>query len=411
MARGGNRGFDGAVPLTSTEISYTRGLQKMRSRPPWYYRALRIFRRIAVAFAVLSVIIIAVAMVQNVNLRDELRAQLDDTYNPSYKVRHADLGKSVLESWFSGGTQVISTSESIEWPESPYSQYPSPGNVPASSSNPQDAEAPEPSDAGGEGEGTAYSTTLRSVSFVEGGEVSLSEDPMTIGDVTYEDPTREELTYYAVLNNQPVHITVVLLVQGGVPDGYGPDPVLIAPPTISGVPSTKDDIKVDTSPPGISTNGGNLPESATSLANSWVAAYAENDTEALKQIARDPDASRQYPGLGGWTTDPEAEVSTNWWYTVPGTDGDDGSADIIAEITFDMYQVVPLEAESGDATDSPDLQNPEGYMPFKTTQTMTVMIQDAESGSPSISSWGPPGSAESLEPYSAATSAAQEEDE
>ena len=415
MARGNKRGFEGPAPLTSSEITITRGLQKMRSRHPAYYRILRWVGRLAIVSVVVMALILVIAMVQNVNLRDELRSQLEDTYNPSYKVRHADLGATILDSWFSGGTPVVSTATGVTWPTSPYSQYPSPGNVPASVANPQDdqLDTPQPSDGGGE-EVAPYSTTIRGIAFVQGGEELISEDPMTVGDATYQQPTREELTYRVALNNQVVNVTVVLLIQGGPPTADSPAPVMLAAPAISGSPEPEESVDASTAPSGVKVNTGNIPSGAVSLTESWIAAYAENDTDTLKQLARDPDTAREYVGLGGWAVEDSSgdsgNVTANWWYVVPGSDdGEEGSADIVAEISFPMYQIVPV-GNSEEGISNPDIQNPEGFVPFQTVQTMTVLISDAESGSPSISSWGPPGTGEALEPYSAATSAVQEDE-
>lgn len=418
MARGNKRGFEGPAPLTSSEISITRGLQKMRSRHPAYYRILKWVGRLATVSAVIMALILVIAMVQNVNLRNELRSQLEDTYNPSYKVRHADLGTSILDSWFSGGTPIVSTARGVTWPTSPYAQYPSPGNVPDEVANPQDEELDssdvEPSDGGGE-DVEPYSTTVRSIAFVSGGEELISEDPLTVGDVTYQQPTSEELTYNVVLNNQPVRVTIVLLIQGGPPQADAPNPVLLAAPTVSGGVTADSDLDASTAPSDIKVNTNDIPSDASSLVQNWIVAYAENDADTLKQLARDPDASREYTGLGGWTVEePDGEsssVTTNWWYVVPGSDeGREGTADVVAEISFPMYQIVPTSSTGEEGVTNPDLQNPEGFVPFQTTQTMTVLITDAESGSPSISSWGPPGTGEALEPYSAATSIAQEDE-
>lgn len=409
MARGKKGSLDkiGPTSLTSSEIAIVNGRQKMRSRGEAYYRRMAIFKRAIVVIVVLAFVLLISSLAMSLGLRKTLEDQVSDTYNPAYKVRHDDLGAAVIDSWFTGGTPIVNTAAGVTWPTSDYETLPAPGNVPVSVPNPQDQEEGaqvDPSEEDPEAEAEEaepYSTTIRSVSFVRGGETELSDDSIDIGDSTFESPTREELTYYAVLNNQPVYITVVFLIQGGSPGEADtvPDPVMLAAPSVSGVPNSQSEIDASTAPRGQQTNKGEIPEASRGIVSNWAKAYAQNDTDILRQLAADSETSTSYTGIGGWTVLDEGEgsITTNWWYTLP--DNDD---DIVAEITFDMYQIVPTGSNQDEDLSDPDVQSPDGFVPFKTTQTMTVLIQDAESGNPSISSWGPPGAAENLEPYSAA---------
>src|SRR5690625_726346 len=110
-----------------------------------------------------------------------------------------------------------------------------------------------------------YSTTVRSIAFVSGGEELISEDPLTVGDVTYQQPTSEELTYNVVLNNQPVRVTIVLLIQGGPPQADAPNPVLLAAPTASGGVTADSDLDASTAPSDIKVNTNDIPSDASSL--------------------------------------------------------------------------------------------------------------------------------------------------
>lgn len=109
-----------------------------------------------------------------------------------------------------------------------------------------------------------------------------------------------------------------------------------------------------------------------SAVKDWATAYLANDSDGLSKVVRDPEG-RQYVGLGGFTLE-DAEVLA----AVKGNQGDIVRVSLTAKGPGDF--VVPMEFD--------------------------LLATGVESGDPSITAWGAPGTGTGLAPYQNAPSGA-----
>lgn len=295
-----------------------------------------------------------------------------ELYNPAFKARYADLGRSTLIAWYNNGTAPITLATGVSWPG---------GSEGSGSDSDKDTDTP----------------TLQNVSFVSGHDDPMEKSAASKLGAKAKNPVVETLKYTAVYNGSPTNFTLTICIPD-IDDPYGlMPPILLSSPTVEGSAVQTEQIDV-VDKPGPTYSSATPGLAATQQLETWAKAWATNDMTILRSVTLDPDStSRYYQGLGnGWQY--EGPVKVNWSYRKPDagmSKATKKSKYMVAEVEFPIYQNV-LKDESKEATEDNTIKIPN-------TQTMDVLISGADSGLPAIVSWGPQGSWRTLSPYSAGT--------
>lgn len=377
------------VVLPSSK-AYAQGLDWMAE--PVSRRPQQVAR--AVVWGVVGSLLLLLALsafltVRNVQLNRDLRATLETQYNPSYRVRYADLGAEAVRSYYAGAPAPIALAAGLVWPtETPEpgtalsASVSEPGPDPGAGAAPTDLPGAQPGATRIQEQGDGADTLdVSGIAFVSG-----DQSPTPGRGTQYQ----ERLTYSALVNGLPYRIGVAV----GIPDldDYASVPVLLSTPTLSPVLLGEQTDQVTSEPLGYAS--ADLPDATLEQLTSWARAYAGDERSGLRQFARDEREDFTYLGLaGGWEYVPNSTV-VQWSHAFPD---DDRAA--IAEVTFDIKvpdTVVPATSDSAERTVTGPVQ----------TQRMDVLIEDYSSGVPVISSYGPAGSYPDLIPRSVAVPAA-----
>jgi len=364
MARKDKYGEKEPVEFPSSSARFTSSAIPIRTRKKYYGL---MWRTLAIGLPILVIAILLLGFLQVMrftNLNEQNVAQQERTYNPSFRVRFNDLGSSVIFSWYRQGAPVVDYADSIQWPGK---ELPDEPNLEEGEEDTSDDEnTPE----------------ISNVTFISGRQLEAEMSDKVKDE--YENPYEEVLQYYMVYNNQPVYVSIDLVVPDV--DDLTSKPVLVSPPSL--IPADQIGAKSDVSsnPEGAGMEEADLDDPAMSSLEDWGKAWAENDSNALKQIAQD-DSDKVYSGLGAWSL-VENSMSVNWAYET--TFNDFEGRYVIAEVTYDIEQSVTRENEDGE----PEVES------FTSNQVMDVLISNADSSLPRIVSWGPAGTWSELEPYS-----------
>lgn len=368
MARNNKDQFGQRVPpaLDNATTAFRLGMLPIRTRKPGYARRTRM---LAWGLPLVLVALLAGSLwntYQSAQTLSTLRQQVDNTYNPGYKVKYDQLGLQIVNNWYLALEPVVPYSSTIQWPGQPL--VPSQVVKPVTTGN-----APQ----------------VSHVVFVSGYRTPLNADAGQLQKTPgfSANAQQEVLTYYMVYNGASQLVSLSL----AVPDtGATALPVLVSPPTLQ--PSDQvGTVPVTNNPVDSHMKTADVSTAVKTSVTNWAKAWTANDGDSLKQLAKD-NSSAVYRGLGGvWTYDGTPPQSV-WAYQRYINAG--ATMYYVMEVSFTItqQQVVP-----GTGSTKQDR-----VTTYSVTQVMDLLIGDTASGLPSVLSWGPAGSWSTLAPNSVA---------
>lgn len=332
----------------------------IKAAEPSSRRSQKVFRVAAWTFITMFILTNVSNCSQQVKIQSmqtKLDQQVSDTYNPSFKVRYADLGAQVIESWYKGTPPPLNLTKDVMWPSNA---------VPATVADNSANAAPKSSTGKGE-------LKVTNIAFLNGSQVTGEAQSFY----------QERLNYYALVNGVPQQISVTL----GVPDTAKIDnyPILVAAPSI--LPYKAPGVSnLDPAPSNAAP--AELSEDAQNQIAAWAKSYTENNSTGIKQVTGDSNAKNAYSGLGaGWQF--VGKSNTVVWSVTSNTDVDTA----IARVTWTMKAPdVQLPVTASNPT-------PITVTGASQTQTMDVLIKGYKSGSPTVQAWGPVGTYTDLKPF------------
>jgi hypothetical protein len=351
----GNSSFDNGKISRAQERAYKDGILQMgqpASRRPQIMAKVLVWG--SVALIVIFVIYNAIMANANRDLNSRLGETLTTQYNPSFKVRYADLGAEIINAWYGGKPSPVNVAEGIAWNSSV------PATIPGSvAATPAAAAAAK-----------GNSLVVTGVAFSGGSEV---ESPVAEGRF------EERLRYYALVNGVP-HIIGVSIAIPQL-DNLNSVPTLIAAPAIiskATISPENTDKLVD---PSKELTKANVPESALSAVDRWAKAWTEDDPTLLKSVTADPDPTNTYRGLGGgWSYVPSTAKVV--WAVVSTKD----PKNAVARVTWDM-RTPNTTIPTPDGSVTPPQVIPGAVQ----SQTMDIIISNVNAGSPGVVAWGQAG--------------------
>lgn len=386
--------------------------------------------------AVFTVLLLAFSYTGIQTVR-ELRAQVEETYNPSFRVRFDDVGEQTIRAWYGDLPAPVNLASTIDWPSGASDQ----GNVVDSltpkttDEEPVEGSSPAPSDGGGSEDGsnvpdpdqsvtesdedantdpeapdtsgttsTTEGVTLSGLAFLGGEQIELTdngenyesqktrydEDGKPLDPDKSKTAYAETLTYYAIINGWPSRITVTLGIPGLSASSSGDLPVLLEAPSIETIPEFKTS-KMKSNP--VNSNEESATPEIKEAVSNWASAYVTDDRDSLKSIVRDPSGESVFIGMNGpweWEKDSTADVTNSYSFT----SDEDGQSYMVATVTFDAQMVISPEEEATSDTPAKEAEY------ATTTISMDILVQDFKGSIPQIVAWGPAGSGSTLTPYS-----------
>lgn len=351
--------FDNGKTSRAQDRAYKDGILQMGqpvSRRPQIMANLLVWG--SVALIIIFVVYNAIMANTNRSLNSSLSDTLKTQYNPSFKVRYADLGAEVINAWYSGKPAPVNVADGLTWNSS----------VPAAITGSAPVAAPN--------KGAAL--TVAGVAFSGGTEIESTTVPGRF---------EERLRYYALVNGVPYIIGVSIAIPNL--DDINSVPTLIATPAIlskATISPDKTDKLIDPSAKMIKAS---ISQQALSVVDTWAKAWTEDIPASLKSVTADPSPANTYRGLGGgWSYVPNsANIS---WSVVSPKD----SSVAIARVTWQMRTP---------GTTIPDTSGnnlPPQVLPGATqTQTMDILVGKFNEGSPSVTAWGQAGTYPELKAY------------
>lgn len=328
------KGSDPSRPM-GTSAEYEERLGIRMARPKKNRRVL--FAQVTLYALLLSTVLTAVfSMIYTpkmISAHREVSQMMEANYNPAFRTRYEDLGKTIIELWYSKErTQSpIAVSKNVTWQGNLEK-----GTAPVSITN----------------------ITLFHGSIEPAGNMFI-----------------ETLTYRVMRNGVPFNITVTLVVPSISPDSTQ-SPVLLSAPSISSVDFvTSPDIVSVAVPPNMGQPVGNDSTMRMQL-EMWAQAWTSNDSLALKRVTGDSSADRQYVGMytGTWEYVENSVVVQFFNWTT-----EQSKTDAYARISWTMRSA-PVEAldAKGEVVEIPGASQ---------TQTMDLLVLDAGTALPRIVDW------------------------
>lgn len=328
-----------------------------------------IFGSSIIFVAVLLVSLVALTFFAN-NSAKKAEQSAAAAENPGFRVRYDSIGKETLHAYFKGDTSPIPLSRNVQW---------------KGTTKTVDLNETDPTKLQQTNTKSESTPTITGLELINGYRTpfTITKDVKLSNPEDFIDAEVENLTYYVVINGQPMLASISLL------SPVSPDskalPVLLESPTLSPPQPTGDAEQVSTDPGNnaelrkFDTNNKNL----NSVVNRWAKAWVTNNQGDLLQITQD-SKGRKYVGLGGWQLSSAPEIK--WAYKVGSSD------DVVMQISFDITQLAL----------SKDSEGKELKKEFTSTQVMDLLVQKSNTDLPAIVSWGPAGTWEKLTPYSVA---------
>ena len=353
MAQRQNRDFGELRESAPTDEDFYRGVgERMgRSRSTAGKRIAAAGVWVIVLAFMLLTVMSALQVNNNRAQNTELRSMMETQYNPSFKTRYSDLGKEIINSWYTTNPTPapVKVASGVVWPHS----------------------------------------TASDLTDFEDGVATVDYTPsITVRNVTYiggrqqESPDTEGLFYEIDMYSAYVDGTLsTVSVTFAIPslDDYVTLPTLMNEPTI--FPSTS------AIGAGIATNQPswrNIKATDTFNAQleSWAEAYTTNNTGTLKQITGDNSDSFY---IGALSSKPwsyvDQSVKIVW---LKENNGDTNEA--VGQITWQMklpdYTVVDPNDPDATVIRTGAVQ----------TQRLEILVKAPASGLPLIVAWGPVGS-------------------
>lgn len=371
----------------------------------------------------------------------ELRAQVEETYNPSFRVRFDDAGEQTIRAWYGGLPSPVNVASNVQWPQGDDQGAVVDSLAPdAEGEEPVDEASPAPSDGGGADEeesngsddgsnvpdpsgdktttddgttadtsGTTQTTTegvtISGLAFLGGEQIELNDNGENYASqkTRYDEEGKEidadesksayaeTLTYYAIINGWPSRITVTLGIPGLTTTNSGDLPVLLEAPSIETIPEYKAS-KMKTNPVDSTTESAS--KEVKDAVDNWTAAYVMDDRDSLKSLVRDPSGDKTiFVGMNGpweWEENSKATISNSYSFNSDKTD----ETYMVATVSFDAKMVVTPATEATDDEPAKDAEY------ATTTTSMDILIEDYKGSIPQIVAWGPAGSGPTLTPYS-----------
>lgn len=301
-----------------------------------------------------------------------LYVMTEDNYNPSYRVRYADLGKSVITTWYEGKPPIITLGDNVVWPSESSSVT---GGEVVSPYTPSEIDRLRLlSESQGEPVNEEInldpSLTVEDVAFLRGEIVDTSSEKKG-------NYYQENLIYTAIVGG--VRYNVGLSIAISTLTLKDSEPVLVSVPTILAPDDVTPDTGYVSKPPRANAK---ISDAGVQQIAAWAKAYTANDASQLKQLTQDKSSENFYIGVpGGWRF---VEDSTKIMWSVTNM----GHAVVQVEWQMKM-QDTTFSSGDGEITIVGPTQ----------TQRMEVIVEGYDTGLPAISAWGPVGSGLTLAPY------------
>lgn len=383
----------------SLYIGRQQKIQFYRRRPKRGIRERIIYLSHMTALILLPIVLVffLVGSWQNHGLKNQLNAQREESYNPALRERNADAGKATIYAYYNHSVPPVSLAKNLSWP----------GSTDSSATFSEDDLSEESGDSeslggyddfgddddSGDDSGTVGADAdvlaivknlylaSSSVEWRDGTDAEVRSDP------AMERVEVETLIYRGSYNGMDKGIAVKILTPMSksvteltAADNLQP-PILVSLPTVlepratvTGAPGTTD--------PG--TQGGSLkpikrlPEQVKTSIEDWADSYAADDRSGLRSIVADP-RDRNFVGMtGGWTLKDDPKVE---WQYVRSSDNL-----MVVGVTFTATQTVKI-----DGSDVPMITDQ--------PQTMELLIDYSNGGTPAVVAWGPSGSAVHLKKF------------
>lgn len=328
------------------------------------------FGKKAVAFGVWTVVVSFLALTvlsalqvnNNMLLNVELRKTLETQYNPSFKTRYGDLGRSITEAWYNQNPSPspVKLANGITWPHS-------------GTNDSSDFQA-DYATAIANGVSLTPSMTVRNVTYVNGEQIPAPG----------EDGQYYEVNYYSAYIDGSLGVIAVTLGIADLAD-YGALPTLMSEPTILPNDGALGETISSTQPNWF---GATATDNMKTQVNSWAKAYSENNSSALKQITGDSGKSFYIGAISdkGWKyVDSSAQII---WVKEKANDPDYAVAQVSWKMKLPDFEVV----------DPRDPQKKITKVGATQTQRMEILIKSPKSGLPLIVAWGPVGTFSILTP-------------
>lgn len=327
--------------------------------------------------------IIAISLVSSLTANSRINAIKEDMHTlstPAFKSKYDSLGKSIIESYFSGGKAPINLLSTAQWLK----------------------DTGQDSETSNSDEIQSVDVDVESVALIDAYQTTanlpeLEEDMKSI----MTNPVIEVLTYTGTVNGEQYKIGVTLL----IPDNNNPLqlPYLLYAPNLSPIDDLNI-VEIEAGRPPLETNGAytefDLPEPALNVISDWAVAYAQNDEDSIKRLTGDPKPENIYKGIGGFTLRGTPVIEWSYAFAPDGEDQDIA----VARVTFNMQKEV-----SSDNKESENLSGRESENLFIVEQTFDVMLHNFTQGTPNIVAWTQPGNWANLRSELNATVRKQEE--
>ena len=307
--------------------------------------------------------------------------RVDSMQTPAFKSRYDDLGKSIIQAYYSHQEPPVNLMSNISW-----AGYKGEDND-TNQSNPNVDSAP---------------IIVNNLSLIRSPE-TVNMSPSRDRNTVFTNPRNEVLVYSGTVDGVPYEFSISLI----IPDVDDPTilPYLASPPVMMPAKNIilTNESDIDTPSQSDGYNPLKLNEFSLKAISDWASAYAQDDTESLKRITGDQNAAHVYHGLGGFSL--EGTPTSLWSFQNSlGTLQDDTDDFIISRVQFRMVKRLENNLSN---TQREVLGERTGM--FVQTQTFDLMLRNFSSGTPNVVAWGPAGTWSSLSEFGNATELTQED--
>lgn len=339
-----------------------------------------LIRGIITLLAVIAVLV-AIMPITLSGKVNTIENRVESMQTPAFKSRYDDLGKSIIQAYYSHQEPPVNLMSNISW-----AGYKGEDND-SSQSSPVEDSAP---------------IIVNNLSLIRSPE-TVKMSPSRDRDTVFTNPRNEVLVYSGTVDGKPYEFSISLI----IPNVDDPTtlPYLASPPVMMPAKNIilTNESDLDTPAQSDGYTPLKLNEFSLKAIADWASAYAQDDTESLKRITGDQSAAHMYHGLGGFSL--EGTPTSLWAFQNSlGTLQDDTDDFIISRVQFRMVKRLDNNLSN---TQREVLGERTGM--FVQTQTFDLMLRNFSSGTPNVVAWGPAGTWSSLSEFGNATEITQED--
>lgn len=373
------------LPMSTETAQETLGGGILVDRSKSFASAAKWTIRLGGAAIIITILLTTFSSIMTLMSNSETRGLAEKAQSTAFKTRYQDLGKGVIDAYYSGKPPVTSLMSDVTWSTVG-------GAEQIGLTQGQDSTG---TSSGGSSNGTVTGTKVQNISYMYGTTSPFMLPAKAANDKAvapiFPNPRREVLYYYGTIGQKVYQFAVSLIIPDQ--DDFRTVPYLESQPVMLAMDTlTRVSAEVDRPDPSVATNGiefteKSLSAQANDVIAKWASAYAQDDKDTLKRMTGD-NSNKVYNGIGGFAL--VGTPSVDWSYEFQTS-----KRFIVASVTFSIVTKSSIKDDdsstysaSGDAPDQ-----------FISNQRMVLLIENADAGVPNISAWGPPGSWNKISPY------------